>query len=109
MLELCNVSLCVLWNRSMPGSNTLQLPRLGKQKMAELKTKAKSFGLTPQRYVQLLIEQDLALDRKARSTTFAELMGPRREVDEAELDRLVDQARTRHHRKSNGNKRNGKR
>lgn len=55
--------------------------------------------MTPQRYVRQLIEDDLALDRKARSTTFAELIGPGREVDEQELDRLVDAARTRHHRR----------
>lgn len=80
----------------------LQVPKLGKQTMAELTSKAESLGMTPERYVQQLIEQDLALDRKARTTTFAELMGPGREVDEGELDRLVDEARTRHHRKQNG-------
>jgi hypothetical protein len=92
----------------MSTTSTLQVPKLGRQKMAELASKAQSLGLTPERYVQKLIEQDLALDRKARRTTFAELMGPGREVDEAELDRLVDQARTRHHRKQHG-KQNGKR
>ena len=86
----------------MSTTGTLQVPRLGKQKMAELATKAESLGLTPERYVRLLIEEDLALDRKARTTTFAELMGPGHDVDDAELDRLVDEARTRHHRKSNG-------
>ncbi len=74
----------------------IPMPRLGKQKLAELTNKAKSLGMTPQRYVQELIEQDLALDRKARTTTFAELMGPGREVDEEELDRLVKEARRRH-------------
>lgn len=86
----------------MSSTPVIQLPRLGKQQMAELTSKAKSLGLTPERYVQLLIEKDLALDRKARSTTFAELMGSAREVDEAELDRLVDQARTRHHQNNRG-------
>ncbi len=56
--------------------------------------------MTPQRYVQLLIEEDLALDRKARTTPFAALMGPGRAVDEEKLDRLVDAARTRHHRRT---------
>ena len=83
-------------------STVIQLPRLGKRRMAELTSKAKSLGMTPQRYVRFLIEEDLALDRKARTTTFAELMGPGRDVDEAELDRLVDEARTRHHKKSSG-------
>jgi type II secretory pathway component PulL len=84
---------------------TLQPPRLGKQKMAELMRKAKSLGMSPQRYVLQLIEEDLALDRKARTTTFAELMGPGREVDEQELDRLVDEARTRHHQQISKGKR----
>ena len=56
--------------------------------------------MTPQRYVRQLIDEDLALDQKARATTFAELMGPGRDVDERELDRLVDEARTRHHRRA---------
>ena len=84
----------------MSSTPVIQLPRLGKRRMAELTRKARSMGMTPQRYVQFLIEEDLALDRKARSTTFAELMGPGREVDEAELDQLVDEARTRHRTKS---------
>ncbi len=83
----------------MSTTGVLQLPRLGKRKMAALARKAKSLGLTPQRYIRLLIEEDLALDRKARTTTFAELMGAGRSVDEEELDRLVDAARTRHHRR----------
>lgn len=81
----------------MSTTSTLQVPRLGKQKMAELASKAKSLGITPERYVRLLIEEDLALDRKARTTTFANLMGLGRDVDEGELDHIVDQARTRHH------------
>jgi hypothetical protein len=72
------------------------------------RARPRAWGLTPERYVQKLIEQDLALDRKARNTTFAELMGRGREVDEEELDRLVDEARTRHYRKQHG-KQNGKR
>jgi hypothetical protein len=84
----------------MASTTAIQFPRLGKQKMAELASKAESLGMTPQQYVEQLIEEDLALDRKARSTTFAELMGPGREVDEAELDKLVDAARTRHHRRT---------
>lgn len=86
----------------MPTTTALQVPKLGKRKMSELISKAESLGVTPGRYVQMLIEEDLALDRKARTTTFAELMGSGGEVDEAELDRLVDEARTRHYRKQNG-------
>jgi hypothetical protein len=81
----------------MSTTSVIRLPRLGKRRMAELTSKAKSLGMTPQRYIRSLIEEDLELDRKARATTFAELMAPGRDVDEAELNRLVDEARTRHH------------
>jgi hypothetical protein len=56
--------------------------------------------MTSKRNVHKSIEEDLALDRKARTTSFAELMGPGREVDEEELDRLVNEARRRHHRRT---------
>jgi len=84
----------------MPTTPALQLPRLGKQKLAQLMKKAKLLGITPERYVQQLIEEDLALDQKAKSMTFTQIMGPGRDVDEAIFDRLVDEARTRHHAKS---------
>ena len=86
----------------MSSTPVIRLPRLGKQKMAALNRKARSLGVTPERYIQTLIEEDLALDRQARTTTFAELMGPGRAVDEAEMDRLVDDARTRHHKRTRG-------
>jgi hypothetical protein len=53
-----------------------------------------------------LIEDGLALERKARATSFDELFAPvqKRFLDsgmtEVELDRLVDAARKRHHRRS---------
>ena len=65
--------------------------------MTQLTTKAKSLGMTPQGYVRVLINGDLALDRKARTTTFTELMGPGRAVNEQELDRLIDEVRARRH------------
>lgn len=78
---------------------SLEVKGLGKHKMAELTSKAKRLGMTPERYVRALVEEDLALDRQAKSTTFAKLMGSGREVDETELDQLVEQARTRHHQR----------
>ena len=75
----------------------IQMPRLGKRAMAELVKKAGRLGMTPQRYVQRLIEQDLALDRKARTLTFKRIVGPTKPVSEAEIDRVVDAARSRHH------------
>jgi hypothetical protein len=81
-------------------ATTLRVNGLGSRAMNELEHKAKRLGMTPQRYVRELVEKDLALDRKARTTTLAELMGPGRDVDEPELDRLVEAARTRHHRRT---------
>ena len=46
------------------------------------------------------MEEDLAIDRAARTTTLADIVGPGRQIDEDELDRLVDEARTRHHQRS---------
>ena len=77
----------------------MQVRGLGKQKMAELASKARRLGLTPQEYVKRLVEEDLAIDRAARTTTLADIVGPGRPIDEEELDRLVDEARTRHHQR----------
>lgn len=79
---------------------TLRLKGLGPRAMLELAGKARRLGMTPERYLRELVQEDLALDRKARTTTLAELMGPGRQVDEAELDKLIDAARTRHHRRN---------
>jgi hypothetical protein len=82
---------------------TLQLPPLHRKQMAELKAKAKTLGLTPERYAKKLVEDGLALEREAETKTFAEIMAPVRTaagpIDEAELLRLVDKARTEHHRR----------
>jgi hypothetical protein len=86
----------------MSSATTLQLKGLGSKAMSEIADKAKRLGLTPEQYIRELVREDLALDRQARTTSLAELMGPGREVDEAELGRLVDAARTRHHRRSPG-------
>jgi hypothetical protein len=51
--------------------------------MTELASKAKRLGMTPERYVRKLVKEDLALDRKARTTTLSELIGPGRDVDDA--------------------------
>jgi hypothetical protein len=56
-------------------------------------------GMTPAKYLRQLIEDDLALDRKAASTSFEELAKPFQKafegVSEEELDRIVDAARGR--------------
>jgi len=81
----------------------LTVAGLGKRRMAELSSKARRLGMTPARYVRHLVEEDLALERAARKTTFSRLMRPVRAqfqsngMTEAELDHLVERARTRHH------------
>ena len=75
----------------------LQVTGLGKQKMAALTTKAKRLGVTPERYVKQLVEDDLELDRRAQRTSLADLMGRGRKVDEVELDKVVEASRNRHH------------
>ena len=78
----------------------LHVRGLRKRQFTQLATKAKRLGMTPERYVKSLVEQDLALDRRASTTRLADLVGPGRDVDETELDRLVEAARTRHHERT---------
>jgi hypothetical protein len=80
-------------------ATTLELKGLGRKAMTQLAGKAKRLGMTPERYLRELVREDLALDQKAKATTISELMGRGQDVDEAELDKLVDGARSRHQRR----------
>jgi hypothetical protein len=88
----------------------LIVPGLGKRRMLELSTRARRLGMTPAHYVRHLVEEDLATDKAARNTTFAKLMQPVRRqfkssgMTEAELDRIVNRARARHHARSKSGK-----
>ena len=88
----------------MATTTSLAIKGLGKRSMSALVNKAKRLGVSPERYVRDLVQEDLELDRRARETTIDELMGPGREVDEAELDRLVEAARERHYRRTSKKK-----
>ena len=77
---------------------SLQIRQLGKQKMAAIVDRAKRLGMTPQGYLKYLVEEDLAISDRAKESSFDELLGPGREADEAEIDRLVEAARTSHHK-----------
>ncbi len=68
--------------------------------MSALTNRAKRLGMTPEGYVKQLVEEDLAIAQEARTKTFAEILGPGTEVDEAEVDRLVELAKTQHHKAS---------
>ena len=81
-------------------ATTLEVKGLGRQKLRALAREAGKFGVTPGEYVRGLVEERLEIVRTAREKTFAEITGPGREVDEAEMDRLVEAARERHHRRT---------
>ncbi len=90
-------------------ASRLQITGLRRKEMVELTAIAKNLRLTPERYAKKLIQERLALEHIARTTTFAQLMMPVRKsarpIDEEELIRLVDEARDRHHAKTTGEKR----
>ena len=75
----------------------LKTPRLTPRRLAAVKRRANDLGLTLEKYLQNLIENDLAVSSKARRTSLDELAAPFREalagVSEEELDRRVKAAR----------------
>jgi DNA-binding transcriptional ArsR family regulator len=85
---------------------TLQVPGLAKTKLAILRQLAKQSGVTAEKFAKQLIEDGLSVQQKARTTPFDELLGPFRSqfkksgMTEAELDGIVDAARTRHHKRN---------
>jgi hypothetical protein len=78
----------------------LPIKGLGKQKAAAVIARAKRLGMAPQRYLRHLVEEDLAVSERARSSSFKELLGPGEPADEGEVDRLVEDAKTRYRRRS---------
>jgi hypothetical protein len=69
--------------------------------MAELVAKAKRIGIGPGDYAKRLIEDGLAFQREAEESSFAQIMKPVRDaagkVEDAEILRLVETARTERH------------
>ena len=89
-------------------TSIIQIRGLGKQKMAAVAERARLLGMTPQRYLKHLVEEDLAVSERAKKTSFAELLGAGEEEDEAEIDSCVESARTEYHqRKRKGQPRGG--
>ena len=92
------------------GSSTLRVSGLARQKMAALRAQAKAAGMTPNAYASRLLEEGIALEQQARTTTFDALLAPVRRqyrdsgTSEADLDALVDAARRRHHRRASRKK-----
>lgn len=79
--------------------DVLSVKGLGKQKVAAVVERARRLGMTPQRYLRHLVEEDLAISERAKSAPFKQLLGPGRATDEEEIDRLVEGAKSRYHRR----------
>jgi len=88
---------------------SLVVDRVPAKQLSALKRKASELGVTPQRYVRQLIARDLELDRLARTMSFEELAEPFQkalgDLSDQALDKIVDDARTRHHKKTAARKR----
>ena len=80
----------------------LRISDLPKRQASAVKRKAQRMGLSVEEYVKQLIEDDLALDEKARSTPFDELAAPFRKAfkgaTEREIAEVVAQARSHRRR-----------
>ena len=80
----------------------LRINDLPKRHASALKRKAEHMGVSPEEYVKQLIEDDLALDHKARTASLEELAAPFRKAlkgaSEAEIEQIVTAARSRRRR-----------
>lgn len=85
---------------------------LAPRELAGLKRRAKESGVTPPQYLRELLQNDLEVERLARTMTFDELAAPFREamrgVSEEEIDEIVNAARARLRRQSKPQRRRGK-
>ena len=80
-------------------ATALRVNDVSRRQASALKRKAERLGLSAGDYVKQLIEDDLALDRKAENTPLHELAAPFRKalknVNDEEIDVMVERARTR--------------
>jgi hypothetical protein len=83
----------------MPSPSTLKIKGLAKRQVVEVTKRADRLGMTLERYVKHLVENDLAISREAKTKTFDEILGPSEKIDEVELDRLIDSVKARYRRK----------
>ena len=79
-------------------TSTLHTSKLPPKRLSVLKQRARDLGLTPEQYLQKLIDDDLAISAKAKSTPLSELAAPFQKalagVSEEELNRRVKAARS---------------
>jgi hypothetical protein len=80
----------------------LRISDLPKRQASALKRKAQRMGISAGDYVKQLIEDDLALDRKAQNTPLEELAAPFRKAlkgaTEVEIAQIVARERSRRRR-----------
>ncbi|MGA2232379.1 MAG: hypothetical protein ABSH22_15905 [Tepidisphaeraceae bacterium] len=78
-------------------ATVLQVNNLAPRQASAVKRKAERLGLSVEDYIKQLIEDDLALDNKAQSTSLDELAKPFRKalkgIGDDELDGIVSRAR----------------
>ncbi|HEX4792814.1 MAG TPA: hypothetical protein VH370_03425 [Humisphaera sp.] len=85
-------------------SSTIHVSGLGQRTIATLKSQAKAEGLSVEGYVKELIESEMSVTEMARRKTIDDVFAPAQRryresgMSEEELDRLVDAARTDHHK-----------
>ena len=91
-------------------ASTIRVSGLPREKLAALREQAKMLGMSAEGYARQLIENGVSLKFRARRQTLDELFAPVRAqfrksgMTEAELDKIVDAARTRHHRRTSRKK-----
>jgi hypothetical protein len=92
-------------------SSSIHISGLGRNTLAAMRKQAKALGLPLEQYAKELIEEAIRVAERARTETFDEIFAPVQAqfrasaMSEREFDRLVDQARTRHHRRMTRKKR----
>jgi hypothetical protein len=85
-------------------SSTIRVSGLGRRTIATLKSQAKAEGLSVEGYVKELIESEMSVSEMARRKTIDDVFAPAQKrfresgMTDDDLDRLVDTARTDHHK-----------
>src|SRR4051794_13588069 len=97
-------------SRMSSAPSSLHVSGLAEKKLHALRTQAKAAGMTAEVYARQLIEEGISLEQQARTLTFDQLYAPaqerfrKSETTEEELDKLVNAARARHHRRTSRKK-----
>lgn len=78
--------------------NTLRIKGFTKWQMAKVLARARGNGMTPERYIKHLVEEDIATSQQAKTTRFSDLIVNKHDVDERAIDRVVERSKAKHHR-----------